>query len=32
MILFAWGPHMSIFKPWTLVTDVRLNRWFHLIR
>ncbi len=32
LILFAWGPDMSIWKPWTLITDVRLNRWFHLIK
>ena len=32
LILFAWGPNVSLFKPWTWFTDVRLNRWFHLIK
>ncbi len=31
LILFAWGPDVSLFKPWTWITQLRLNRWFHLI-
>ena len=31
LILFAWGPDVSLFKPWTWVTQLRLDRWFHLI-
>ena len=32
LILFAWGPDVSLFKPWTWFTEVRLDRWLHIIK
>ena len=32
LVLFAWGPNVSLIKPWTWITELRLNRWFHIIR
>ena len=32
LVLFAWGPNVSMIKPWTWITELRLNRWFHIIR
>ena len=31
IILFSWGPGVSLFKPWTWVTDARWGRFFHLL-
>ncbi len=32
LILFSWGAHAALFKPWTWVTEIRLNRWLHILR
>ena len=31
IILFSWGPGVSLFKPWTWFTDARWGRFFHLL-
>ena len=31
IILFSWNPGVSLFKPWTWVTDARWDRFFHLL-
>ncbi len=31
IILFSWKPGVSLFKPWTWVSDARWNRFFHLL-
>ena len=31
IILFSWKPGVSLFKPWTWVTDARWDRFFHLL-
>ncbi|MEO8115254.1 MAG: signal peptidase I [Phenylobacterium sp.] len=32
IILLSWKPGASIFKPWTWVLDIRLNRFFHALK
>ena len=31
IILFSWGPGVSLLKPWTWFTDARWGRFFHLL-
>ena len=31
IILFSWKPGVSLFKPWTWVTEARWGRFFHLL-
>ena len=31
IILFSWKPGVSLFKPWTWVSDARFGRFFHLL-
>jgi signal peptidase I len=31
IILFSWKPGVSLFKPWTWVTDARWRRFMHLL-
>ncbi len=31
IILFSWRPGVSVFKPWTWITDARWGRFFHLL-
>ncbi len=31
IILFSWKPGVSLFKPWTWVSDARWGRFFHLL-
>lgn len=31
VILFSWRPGVSLFKPWTWVSDARWGRFFHLL-
>jgi signal peptidase I len=31
IILFSWKPGVSLFKPWTWISDARWNRFFHLL-
>ena len=32
IILLSWNKEASLFKPWTWVTDARLNRFFHVLK
>ena len=31
MVLFSWGEGVSLLKPWTWVSKVRLDRFFHML-
>jgi signal peptidase I len=31
LVAFSWKPDVSIFKPWTWITDLRFGRLFHLL-